>query len=87
MGTDGAAGVVVAGAAMAAAPGGPPAGMRGGIVALGEDVAGFAGAAAAGVGVATGGAAAAAAAAATGTGSAGRVVPHWTQNLAPGCVS
>jgi hypothetical protein len=60
--------------------------MRGGIVALGEDAAGLAGAAAAGVGVATGGAAAAATAA-TGTGSAGRVVPHWTQNLAPGCVS
>jgi hypothetical protein len=60
--------------------------MRGGIVALGEDAAGLAGAAAAGAGVVTG-VAAAAAAAATGTGSAGRVVPHWTQNLAPGCVS
>jgi hypothetical protein len=64
--------------------------MRGGMVALGEDAAGLAGAAAAGAGVATGGGmgvAAATAAAATGTGSAGRVVPHWTQNLAPGCVS
>jgi hypothetical protein len=62
--------------------------MRGGIVAPGEDGAGLA-AAAAGGGAAAGaiGAAAAAAAAATGTGSAGRVVPHWTQNLAPGCVS
>jgi hypothetical protein len=49
------------------------------MVALGDDGAGFAAAAA--------GAGAAAAAAATGTGSAGRVVPHWTQNLAPGCVS
>jgi hypothetical protein len=44
------------------------------MVALGDDGAGFA-------------AAAAGAGAATGTGSAGRVVPHWTQNLAPGCVS
>jgi hypothetical protein len=63
--------------------------MRGGMVAPGEDAGGLAGAAAAGAGVATGGmgVAAAAAAAATGTGSAGRVVPHWTQNLAPGCVS
>jgi hypothetical protein len=59
--------------------------MRAGIVAPGEDAAGL-GAVAAGAGVATG-VAAAAAAAATGTGSAGRVVPHWTQNLAPGCVS
>jgi hypothetical protein len=49
------------------------------MVALGDDGACFAAAAA--------GAGAAAAAAATGTGSAGRVVPHWTQNLAPGCVS
>jgi hypothetical protein len=50
---------------------------------------GLAGVTAAGAGVATGGmgAVAAAAATATGTGSAGRVVPHWTQNLAPGCVS
>jgi hypothetical protein len=75
--------------AVAAAAGGTLApAMRGGMVALGDDGAGFA-AAAAGAGAATGaiGAAAAAAAAATGTGSAGRVVPHWTQNLAPGCVS
>jgi hypothetical protein len=60
--------------------------MRGGIVALGDDAGGLVGAAAADADVATG-VAAAAAAAATGTGSAGRVVPHWTQNLAPGCVS
>jgi hypothetical protein len=66
--------------AVAAAAGGTLApAMRGGMVALGDDGAGFAAAAA--------GAGAAAAAAATGTGSAGRVVPHWTQNLAPGCVS
>jgi hypothetical protein len=61
--------------AVAAAAGGTLApAMRGGMVALGDDGAGFA-------------AAAAGAGAATGTGSAGRVVPHWTQNLAPGCVS
>jgi hypothetical protein len=62
--------------------------MRGGIVALGADAAGLAGAAAS-AGVVTGGigAVAAAAGTATGAGSAGRVVPHWTQNLAPGCVS
>ena len=61
--------------------------VRGGLVALDAAGAGFAGAATDGAGAELGGIDAAGAGAETGAGSAGRVVPHWTQNLAPGCVS
>jgi hypothetical protein len=86
---------VVVAATVDVAPGAAPAGTRGGMVepeAAAEPRAGVAAAVAdvAGAADGTGDAGAAdavAIAGATGAGSTGSVVPHWTQNRAPGCVS